>query len=1054
MKKILLLLVVVFSCLELHAKEVKLFKGFGLDNPMSYQFVRTITQDSHGFMWFGSHEGLHRFDGYQFVSFHHDSSDQQSLSSDVISKILIDSQQRLWVATSGAGLNLFHPQSRSFTRFTSQDQKVALSNDVVNVLFEDSRGQLWIGTEHGLNVLTQVDGEWRIKHIHQLLGDPDSLSHNTVHDIVETSGRQIWVGTNGGGISVFDLDGKFLNTLKLGDLASSTYLNKFVNSLFYGDDGKVWIGTLDNGLIQYDVVSREYKHYLSQENDPASIVSNTIKAMYRDAKGQLWIATDKGLLIHDQTNNNFQRYNHSPTNPYSLSNDYILSFFEDDNGMMWIGTFTGVNRWDSTMTTFSQYSSQTNSVLSNNNITSFAQFSEEQVILSTYSGGLYQLKPTTGDITKLDLSDYFANYRVMTLLADDEYLWVGTRGSGLHRINMTTKEVTQFQHDANNPESLSANSITDIVKDKNGHIWVSTFHQGINLLLDGMRFRRFPQITEAPERGPSSNHILQMLEAADGALWLATYGGGLSRLDMNTQSFTHLRMDKNDNTSVSSDTAWILFQDQNENLWVGTQAAGVNLLPRDRLMSEDYRFKHLDTKDGMKSRTVYGITEDSHGNLWFSSNKGISRYSSDTGNFKHFDLTHGLIDLEYNHAAIFKDLSNSLYFGAGKGFASVNPDKLYQNLQAPKVRLTNVFKLNEPMVFGQPLAEIDALELDYQDQIVSFEYVGLNYANPESTRYRYRLLGFDQQWIDAGKSRRATYTNLPAGTYELQIVAGNNDNIWSEPGRSLKIIVHPAPWNTWWAFLLYSMTVALLILAYSRFLNRKLVSEQEQKQQLKKQVEEKTQKYLQKNIELEQANKQLENAATTDKLTGVKSRRYLDIYIEQATQLMSQIHENILPVQRSVLPRLYVLMVQLRDLHQVSNSQLVDLTDLLLYSRNQDDLVIRWSENTFAIIGYEKDDNVRELAARLSNRYRQVVGSKTSVDLAYCFYPFNFEQPMALSWDQISVLTEFGLKLIQQNESLNWIGLYGPKEQPFNYLEVLQQKDLDDVARLVKIKQG
>jgi len=368
------------------------------------------------------------------------------------------------------------------------------------------------------------------------------------------------------------------------------------------------------------------------------------------------------------------------------------------------------------------------------------------------------------------------------------------------------------------------------------------------------------------------------------------------------------------------------------------------------------------------------------------------------------------------------------------------------------VRLTNIFKLNEAMKFEQSLSSLESLLLDYSDQLISFEYVGLNYADPETTRYKYRLLGFDDEWIDAGKLRRATYTNLPQGNYQLQIIAGNSDNVWSKP-YLLNINMKPAPWNTWWAYLLYAVLIAFLLLAYSRLLNRKLLVEQQQKAFLKQQVQEKTQEFHLKNVELEQANQQLEDAATVDKVTGVKSRRYLDIYIEQASQLMSQIHENILPVQRSILPRLYLVMIRLDNIEQVTNSQLVDLTDLLHYSRNSDDLVIRWADDTFVIIGFEKDDNARDLVTRLANRFEQALGHDIKSGMAYSFYPFNLEQPMALSWDQVSVITEHALK-VAGNNKMSWLGFYSPKVQPFNYLDVIQQQDVDELSKLVKLKQG
>jgi len=493
--------------------------------------------------------------------------------------------------------------------------------------------------------------------------------------------------------------------------------------------------------------------------------------------------------------------------------------------------------------------------------------------------------------------------------------------------------------------------------------------------------------------------------------------------------------------------------DSNKNLWFGTQDAGLSLLSKENRYSNNFIFTHLGAKEGMKGMTVYGITEDVYGDIWFSTNKGVSRYSIAGKSFKHFNLTHGLIDLEYTHSAVFRSLDNTLYFGAGKGMSSIKPEKNNSSLAVPAIRLTSVLKLNESMPLGSSLSKLKQLEFDYSDQLISFEYVGLNYAAPESTRYKYRLLGFDDEWIDAGKSRRATYTNLPQGSYELQIIAGNSDNIWSKP-YLLNITMKPAPWNTWWAYLLYVIALALFLLMYSRFLNRKLLEEQKLKQQLKRQVQEKTKEFFQKNIELKQVNKQLENAAIVDKVTGVKSRRYLDIYIEQTSQLMNQIHQNTSTVQRSALPRLYVLMVQLGQLSDVSNSQLVNLADLLLYSRNSDDLVIRWSEDTFAIIGYEKDNNAVELAARLADRFAKHFEAKSPTNIAYCFYPFNREQPLDVSWDQVSVMVELALKRVSEDKEIAWLGLCSPKVQPFNYLQIIQSNALADLKQTIMVKQG
>ncbi|QOL25956.1 diguanylate cyclase [Thalassotalea sp. LPB0316] len=1047
-----LFLVLLSVLAKTSAQEVKHFKNFGVDNPMSYSFVRAIAQDQYGFIWFGSSEGLDRFDGHQTVSFYHDKNDPHSLSSNVISRLLIDQQDRMWVGTFGGGLNLYRPSSNDFIHFSAKQKQQALSNDTVNALFEDTNGNIWVGTANGLNVITYVDEQWQVKQIRQQLGNPNSLTHNTIHAITQTFENEIWVGTNGGGISVFDLNGNFVKAVKYGDSNKSQYLNKFVSALYADNQGQVWIGTEDKGLLRYSVSTDKFDHYQYSENEQSQLTSNTINHIYQDTNSNIWIATDNGLSIYQHREQRFSHHRHSPQNPYSLSNDYILTFFEDNNKMMWVGTFTGVNRWDPNIATFSQFSSHTNPVMSNNNITSFAQLDQNTLLFSTYAGGIYQMSIYDQRIEKLDFNGYFDALRVMSLFVDGNTLWVGSRASGLHAVDLPSGKITSYQHDAKDPQSLSANSVTDIIKDANGSIWVSTFHFGLNRLNNDGRFTRYTKNETTPELGPSSNHILQLLEDDQGFIWAATFGGGLSRFSPTTQQFLHLRHDDAKPNSLSDDFTWIMLLDDEGKLWVGTQTTGLNILTKQRRLNNDFSFDQLDSSDGMKSMTIYGILQDLNRDIWFTTSKGISRYSQQHKSFKHFGLNHGLVDLEFTHGSAFKSANNILFFGSGKGFNSIEPENVDSFVTPPEVRLTNILKLNEAMTLEVPIAELESLVLDYTDQLVSFEYVGLNYASPESTRYRYRLKGFDEAWIDAGKSRRATYTNLPAGNYQLEIIASVNESAWSTPGLSLAIQVLPAPWHTWWAYLLYAVIVAIVLLSYSRFLNRKLLIEQEQKAYLKQQVQEKTQEFMSKNVELEQANQLLEEAATTDKVTGVKSRRYLDIYIEQATQLMSQIHENLLPVQRHLLPRLYLLMVKVSG-ESVSNSQLVNLSDFLLYSRNNDDLVIRWSEDAFVIIGFEKENNARELAERLTTRCEQAIGKNLKADVAFSFYPFNFEQPMALSWDHVSAMTEHAL-VLSQKENGAWLGLYSPKVQPFNYLDVIQQPSIAELANVVNLKQG
>ncbi|NMP32411.1 diguanylate cyclase [Thalassotalea sp. M1531] len=1040
MKKIIVLLVCLSYSYPLFANSFDIFKRFSIENPLSYKAIYAIAQDHDGFMWFGSQEGLHRYDGYDVVTYLHDNNVLTSLSSDVVSDILVDSKGRLWVATR-EGLNLFNPLINGFNHLST----AKLLSRNINTLMEDSNGNIWVGTEKGINVLSENEGSWNVVN-HYLIDIP-------IHAFNQINDGNIWIGTNGNGIYTLDTNTQMLVAIAFDELSTDVNFAKLINAIHQDDLGNVWVGTAENGLVKIDTRVGKKVHFTDKKSGSLALASNTVEAIYQDSRQNIWIATDKGLSIYDFSNKSFTKAKHSNANMFSLAGNFVLSIYEDDSQMVWVGTMSGTSRWDPHMATFNQYDKNNELSLSSKLITGFTNFGENSTLISSYDGLVYQLDSKTNDMTVLLEPSEIGRVRISALMSEEQIIWIGTRSSGLIKYDLRAKRVIRhYKFNGNEQDSLSANSITDIYRDSNSRLWVSTYHNGLNLLLQDNSFKRFTYNEKKPTKGPSISHVLQVEEDKHGDIWLATYGGGLNRLDVDSEEFTHLNHNPDDIGTISSDLSWIMLFDQQGNLWSGSQAGGINFLSHQNIKRNNFIFEHFDIKDGMKDQTVYGLVQDISGNIWFSSNNGISRYSPTSKVFKHFDNRHGLTDLEFNHGAVFRTKNNILLFGSARGFNGINPSKIIDAQPAPIIKLNNIYKLNEPILFKQPLSSLNTVNFDYQDQLISFEYVGLNYSEPEATRYKYRLLGFEDEWIDAGKLRRATYTNLPAGSYTFEVTAANSDNVWSNHTYQLNIIVNPAPWNTWWAYLLYVFFLAFALLLYSRLMNRKLLSEQDQRAYLKEQVIEKTEKYVQKNSELEQANRQLEKVAIIDKVTGVKSRRYLDIYIEQASKLMLQIHNNLKPLQRSLLPRLYILMVQIQDINKTSNSQIINIVDLMEYSKNEDDLVVRWSENVFAIIGYEKGNDAADLSTNLTHRFKHAFDQDIDIKLAYSFFPFDLEQPFAYSWDQISVLIELSLKTIQHNKMVNWVGIHGPKQESFDFISVMELDSLELLSSYLYLK--
>lgn len=1047
----LVLLFSLFSRVALaQADDISHFKKFSVDHPLAYQSVRAITQDIDGFMWFGTHEGLHRFDGYQLRSFHHDSSNKTSLSADTISVLLVDRSGLLWVGTRGGGISLYPGFGEDFKNFSTQSEQRQLINDNVNTILESSIGDIWVGTEGGLNIIRKEESGYRVEFVQgpKLNGTP--LLASRIEKVMETQRHEIWVATNGGGIAIFNTEGQFLRLLNQSDDDPDGLASNQIKALFQDHKGDIWIGGVEGGLQRFK--QREEALVRLSLNAEVDFSHTIIENIFEDSHGRLWIATDKGLLSYFPAAEQFQRTTSDANNPLSLSSDVVLTIFEDRDDIVWIGTFGGVNRWDPNINVFQSFNKQSHPNLTDTIVTSFAQFGSKRVLVGTYGGGINILDEKTGEITQPWFNAKLKELRIMTLFTQGDELWVGTRASGLYRIDLVSKQVTQFRCNPDDKSTLSADSVTDIFRDSQGNLWISTFQGGLNRYLGDGKFQRFLNDPEDPMRGPGSNQILQVVEDREGYLWLATYGAGIDRFDPVNNTFTHFKHSEANPMSISSDLAWLVYLDNQDSLWVGTQSAGLNLAPADARSDVGFAVERFNIREGLKTRTIYGVEQD-RGNLWIATNKGISQFHLKSRTFAHFDRTHGLLDLEFNHSAIFRSQNGFIYFGSASGFSRLNLSTELIKFHTPEIQLTNILRLNEPMTFSTRLSEVKQLDFYHRDQLIVFEYSGLDYRAPESTRYRYRLLGFDKEWVEAGTSRRATYTNLPAGNYELQVIAGNSNNQWSEPGYSLPITVHPAPWFSWWAYLGYVAVLGLVLLMYSRLVNRKLFWEQQQRQILKQQVQEKTLEFQLQNEALAQANQMLEKAATTDKQTGAKSRRYLDIYIEQASRLMSQIHQTLAPVDKYRLPRLYIMMLRIKHKSGIGASDILSVNDLLNYSRNDDDLVVRWSEDTFAIIGYEKDDQARLLATKLNQQVLNTLGSEVQVNIGYALFPFDIENTMDWSWDQVSVITEYSLNLVER-ESLAWLGVYKVIEHPLTTTQLLACNTISDLQNVAKIKYG
>ena len=801
------------------------FRRYSLEDGLSQVFITSIAQDTRGFIWVGTQEGLNRFDGYDFVAYSHDPENPHSISHNLIKSILVDDRGFIWVGTDGGGLNRFDPASASFTRYRHDpDDEASLSHDRVRVVHQDRSGQLWVGTDGGgLNRLDRDSGA-----ITRFLHDPDnphSLSDDRVYGIAEDEAGFLWIATDGGGLNrLHPPTGRFDHFRHVADDPKSLPSDR-VRTVFVDRDGALWAGTRDRGLarMRADGGFQVFRH---DPDDPASLSYDDVRAVYQSADGALWIGTDDGLNLWRPKTETFARYTQDAADPFSLSHGSVKSILQDSGGILWVGTFTGLNKSNHPSTPFGHVRrlGDAPNQLSDNFVNAFAEDHRGGVWVGTPKG-VDRFDPATGTFQTLeqvaggavDLSDK----RVMALQFDSAGdLWIGTRGGGLDRVTPATGAIERFSHRSGDPGSLSADGVTSLLEDSRRRLWVGTYRGGLNLLRRGSR--RFQHFRHHPgdATGLSSDRVLTLLEERSGAIWAGTHGGGLNRMEPDTGRWRHYRNDPDDPQSLSSDYIFSLLEDGHGNLWIGTQGAGLNLWAAADRHAGRPRFTRFTKQNGLLSETIYALQLDGEQRIWISTNRGLSRLDPATGRFKHYNSSHGLQSDEFNHGASLRTSNGQLLFGGINGFNVFRADRISTNPTQPPIVLTQIYKFNKPVELG-PLELLDEVELTHRDYVIAFEFAALDYAAPDLNHYQYRLEGLDKDWVDNGTRRRATYTNLAPGDYTFRVRGSNNDGVWSEQQVGLRLRSLPPPWRSGWAYALYAVLLGGVIAANTRSQLRK-----------------------------------------------------------------------------------------------------------------------------------------------------------------------------------------------------------------------------------------
>lgn len=877
---LLLLMLLNLPAVALAQQPAIRFEQISLEEGLSDGTVYSIVQDQTGFMWFGTQTGLNKYNGYDITVFRHTPSDENSVANDNAGNLFRDSQGIIWIGTWGSGMDRLDPRTEQFTHYPGQpDNPAGLSDDRVQTIYEDSAGRLWIGTAGGgLNLLdrqTQTFTRYQPDPT-----DPHSISHERIWRIVEDPSGLLWVATSEG-LNLFDPQQERFTVYKHDPDDPDSLIHSLVRTLYVDKAGVLWVGT-EEGLDRFNRETETFTHFTHDPNDPTSLPDNTINALLEDQHGNFWVGTSRGGLNRmDRQTGTFDRYLNDPDNPYSLSYNDVRWVFEDRSGVMWVATRGGgVNKfnWTAGQFTYLTYDPDDPDSLSSNDVRAIYRDQEGLLWIGTKGGGL----------NKFDGSS-FTHYQEETdgLTSDDVYaihearndgaLWLGMSGGGLIRFEPETEAITAYLPDPNDPYSLSHEDVNSIYEDQAGFLWIGTKGGGLNRF--DPRSETFTRYQHDPDDPTSlgNNDVYGIYQDRSGTLWVCTYGGGLNRLDPDSQSFTRYQYDPDDPTSLSSNDIYTVHQDQFGVLWVGTANGGLNK------MGEDGGFTRYTQQDGLYSDVVYGILEDQLGNLWLSTSRGLSRFEPSSTNFINYDISEGLEYMGYNIGAYYQSRDGEIFFGGINGLVQFIPAQVRNNPHPPPVVITGFNHPHGPSNFDRPIWQLEEIELSYEDEVedetFSFEFAALDYTDPTKNQYAYQMEGFNKNWIEAGNIRFASYTNLSPGSYTFRVRGANNAGVWNEEGASIRVVVTPPFWRTWW----FQITAVLLgvgvVYSGYKFRIRQMERQRERLQAL---VQERT-------VELSEANRHLQS---------------LTARLQSELSLAREIQQSLLPPPRPDWPEL------------------------------------------------------------------------------------------------------------------------------------------------------
>ncbi|WP_169729142.1 two-component regulator propeller domain-containing protein [Congregibacter litoralis] len=796
---------------------------------LSQKTVVDIYQDSNGFIWLLTQEGLNRFDGQEVVAFKTDRADPTSINNQATTTIAEDDQGRLWIGTLGGGLSRFNEADLSFTSYEALPS-ISSENPVSNMvssLYKSGDGSLWVGYANGSGFSRFYPNEESF--VHYFL--PNQMPSAGIEGFVETENGTLFIAVDGSGVYRMDTETGVLVSLNGEIVEGATTLPTDISDMALLESGELLVTSKTKGAFLYAIkrksVSRHPLHFATQAD-----TANQIQTVMGDTDGNHWFGTESGIVVYSKsagatwlTSVNTQ-----------LPSAAVLSLMQGRSGMLWIGTFSGLAQ--GTRSLFQKFTEEDG--LSSSPTFSILTDEENNWWIGTQRGiNSLQATKNSSDDWQLQrpILNLLGDYQIMSIEKHESMLYAGTYTAGFFEIDLASKTITQFTADGHDG-SLSANGVPVLEALSDGRILVGTYGGGLNVFDQSTKTFQSFTTQSGIDTTISDDRVISILIDSREQIWVGTQDG-LNLFDTETATFRRFKSDPDDTRTLSSNVVFSLAEDKESRLWIGTRG-DINYLSLDSVEDDFPRFQLLAPSVGVPTSDILGLVIDEDDNLWAAHNLGLTKIDSSRQKSISFDISAGLQGREFNQGSAHAGENGTLFFGGFGGFNVVDSNINYEDNYEPEIQITSFKLLNEQVYFETPYSDLNDIYLDYDYQFASVSFSALDYRQPGTIDYRYRIDGIHNEWINLGQTRSVSISGLGYGTYKLRLSSTNSSGIWSNNDRELTLHIASPWWLTWYAFAAYAALIVYVILFIFRQQQAKSRRELARRLELEERVEERT----------------------------------------------------------------------------------------------------------------------------------------------------------------------------------------------------------------------